>query len=119
VVAGEKLAYGYRRVAGPDQGSASDARGRATGARASSASTKKETVGAAPNQQGPIPLRASPRLRRVGQYHTSSQILQSSPHLRQRTQALISAAGSTGWRNTCAKFTRRSLKAQSFSRTLI
>ena len=28
-------------------------------------------------------------------------------------------AGSTGRRNTCAKFTRRSLKAQSFSRTLI
>ena len=31
----------------------------------------------------------------------------------------VSAAGSTGRRNTCAKFTRRSLKAQSFSWTLI
>lgn len=34
-------------------------------------------------------------------------------------QLLISRAGSKGRRNTCAQFTRGSLKAQSFSRALI
>ena len=34
-------------------------------------------------------------------------------------QLLINAAGSEGRRNTCAQFTRWSLKAQSFSRALI
>jgi hypothetical protein len=33
--------------------------------------------------------------------------------------ALVFAAGSRGRRNTCAKFTRRSLETQSFSRALI
>jgi hypothetical protein len=36
-----------------------------------------------------------------------------------RGLVLVSRAGSEGRRNTCAQFTRWSLKAQSFSRALI